>query len=525
MKNYKFTVVFMLIAILLLITACSGKKDDDYTDEQISTKGTSDRQPTVTENQETTNQETTDADPTDGESKVTAESTNEEQTETEVENPELVWSVKHENELESIAVSPSEQTVTVGEFMTAYTYRLADGELVDVFLFNHSAEDMEFSPGGEILGAGLGAYGAVLTDVNSGKEISQLHTGYNNRVAFSPNEGIIATGNRKGVVWLWMTDNGEQMSVLEAPEVKWVTSIDFHPSGTLLAAAQTVDDGCVHIWDVEEKRIIHNLKFNSLFEIIENPFQFSPDGIIMAGAVKKDFKEYISLWTVDEAELIVDLPISKNFRDMDFSPDGSMLAVTTKDTTTIWDISTHKLLYTLEQTSDGSVNDRMKEVAFTPDGGHIAVIRNDGTLELWRLPGVEPIVAPPIDMRKPPALPSDVLFDTGSATLKEEAYTELEKFAEELSDNFKIATITFIGHTDSRGSEEDNLQLSLERALAIKTWFKKWADSKETVRWELLIDGLGESELKVPDTDVEGNFLEGAGTLNRRVEVEIEVSN
>jgi len=32
MKNYKFTVVFMLIAILLLITACSGKKDD-YTDD------------------------------------------------------------------------------------------------------------------------------------------------------------------------------------------------------------------------------------------------------------------------------------------------------------------------------------------------------------------------------------------------------------------------------------------------------------------------------------------------------------
>jgi WD40 repeat protein len=211
MKNQKITVVIMLIAVLLLFTACNGKKNDytQNTDESTSTEVSTEEETTVEEHtdEKTTDEEPLDAaEPKDDESQ---EATNEEQT--EIETPELVWSVKHENRLESVAVSPSEQTVAVGEFMTAYTYRLADGELLDVFLFNHSAEDMGFSTDGTILGAGLGVYGTVLTDVKSGKEIRQLHTGFNNRLDFSPNGEIIATGNRKGVVWLWRINDGEQL--------------------------------------------------------------------------------------------------------------------------------------------------------------------------------------------------------------------------------------------------------------------------------------------------------------------------
>ncbi len=59
---------------------------------------------------------------------------------------------------------------------------------------------------------------------------------------------------------------------------------------------------------------------------------------------------------------------------------------------------------------------------FTPDGEYIAVAHNDGTLEMWRLPGAEPLSAPATDMIKHPPLPSDVMFDTASAELKESAY-------------------------------------------------------------------------------------------------------
>ena len=71
--------------------------------------------------------------------------------------------------------------------------------------------------------------------------------------------------------------------------------------------------------------------------------------------------------------------------------------------------------------------------------------------------------------------------------------------------------MTIIGHTDSRGDSAYNLQLSLERASAVKDWFENWADENGIESWEFLVDGRGDTELKVPDTGIEGKFLEEAG--------------
>jgi len=38
----------------------------------------------------------------------------------------------------------------------------------------------------------------------------------------------------------------------------------------------------------------------------------------------------------------------------------------------------------------------------------------------------------------------------------------------------------------------------------------------------LLTDGRGDTELKVVDVGADGQFLSGAGQLNRRVEIEID---
>jgi outer membrane protein OmpA-like peptidoglycan-associated protein len=151
------------------------------------------------------------------------------------------------------------------------------------------------------------------------------------------------------------------------------------------------------------------------------------------------------------------------------------------------------------------------------------VVRNDGPLEMWRLPGAEPLPEPEIDIKEPPPLPSDVLFDTGSSELKAGADPVLEEFAQNLDAAIDNAIITFIGHTDSRGDAASNLQLSIDRATAVKEWFEVWAQDNGIEDWEFLVDGMGDTELKVPDVDAEGNFREEAGRLNRRVEIEIEV--
>ena len=79
--------------------------------------------------------------------------------------------------------------------------------------------------------------------------------------------------------------------------------------------------------------------------------------------------------------------------------------------------------------------------------------------------------------------------------------------AEELYAAIPEASITFAGHTDSRGDAASNMKLSLDCANAVKDWFEKWVQDNSVDGWVLQIEGRGDTELKVPDTDVEGNFL------------------
>jgi WD40 repeat protein len=437
--------------------------------------------------------------------------------------PELVWSHEHEHPISSVATSG--ETVAVGEFKVTYIHHLSDGSLMDVLIHEHDVEDMEFSTDGKVLGAGQGYYGVLLTDLTDDVEPQTVGSGHNSRLAFSPDGLHMATGNRDGVVWIWELDGLTQVATLENADVasktvteRWLLAIDYHPAGELLAATHT--DGTIYIWDIANQEVVRSLQYGADVTA-NNTFRFAPDGSGMACAVKDGGEHLIRLTAVDGGDTIRDMVVPERVMDLNFSPDGSLLAVASREATTIWDVASGELVYTLDQTITPGDN-TPKALIFTPDGGHLAVGLWDGTIELWRLPGAEPIAPPPVDMHTPPPLPGDVLFDTGSAELKQEAFVELEALAEELYTNFTKATITFVGHTDSRGDAQSNLQLSIDRAQAIKDWFQDWADAKGSSGWVLLVDGKGNTELKVPDVDIEGNFLGDAGALNRRVEIEID---
>lgn len=62
---------------------------------------------------------------------------------------------------------------------------------------------------------------------------------------------------------------------------------------------------------------------------------------------------------------------------------------------------------------------------------------------------------------------SDMFFDSGSAQLKPGAYNELNRITNVLN-NYPQTTLRVEGHTDSRGSDQYNQQLSERRAIAVK---------------------------------------------------------
>lgn len=423
MKNLRIIISILIFALVVsFLPACKAEKPEVIIEPAVE-ETTAATAPEVTV--ETVAEET-------AETKETEEMAVEEE-------PELVWVFEHEDlefKLNCVAASPDGVTLTVGSYLTTYTHLLYDGLLIDaITLHRHSVDDMEFSPDGSILGVGVALGGVSLLDVEDGTELHQLHSGYDNRLSFSTDGKHIATANRDGLVWIWDIESGKQVAELEAPETGkpgYIWMLDYHPSGKLLAALHWSDEGTVNIWDVDQKQITATVELNSLIGSTNHAFKFSPAGNVMAGIINEDWNYKVRLWTVDGAEKIADLEFEKMPLDVAFSPDGSLLAVASIHlATTVWDVSTTTLLYTLDQILEGTT-DGTRAIAFTPDGGHLAVVRNDGPLEFWRLPGAEPIPEPEIDIKEPPPLPGDVLFDTGSSELKAGADEVLEQYALEL---------------------------------------------------------------------------------------------
>jgi outer membrane protein OmpA-like peptidoglycan-associated protein len=110
----------------------------------------------------------------------------------------------------------------------------------------------------------------------------------------------------------------------------------------------------------------------------------------------------------------------------------------------------------------------------------------------------------------PILMPTDLLFEYDSASLRPEATQALEKLGTLLTRN-PAARFRIEGHTDSFGAEDYNLALSLRRAEAVKQWL---TGARGIDPGRITTRGLGKARLLVPASEsVEGQ------RLNRRVEI------
>ena len=105
---------------------------------------------------------------------------------------------------------------------------------------------------------------------------------------------------------------------------------------------------------------------------------------------------------------------------------------------------------------------------------------------------------------------ASINFETGSDDLTEESEAVLNQLADLMNDKEK-AFLNISAYTDNVGNDDDNLQLSRERAFAVKTYLKgKGIDSDR-----MKAKGFGESD-PIADNDAE----EGRAQ-NRRVELSV----
>lgn len=110
-------------------------------------------------------------------------------------------------------------------------------------------------------------------------------------------------------------------------------------------------------------------------------------------------------------------------------------------------------------------------------------------------------------------LSGDYLFEFDKDTLTPEAKVALESvFA--LYKEYQGTTIKISGHTDSKGSNEYNLDLSKRRAKSVKKWFEAVGIAST------LMTTTGYGELQpVADNEKDGQDYPEGRALNRRVEI------
>lgn len=104
----------------------------------------------------------------------------------------------------------------------------------------------------------------------------------------------------------------------------------------------------------------------------------------------------------------------------------------------------------------------------------------------------------------------NLFFNTASAELLPESVTELNKAVELLQSNKNIK-VQINGHTDNIGSESENLQLSVNRALAVENYLVQAGIAADRLSHK----GFGESQ------PVDTNDTEAGRANNRRTELEI----
>ena len=109
---------------------------------------------------------------------------------------------------------------------------------------------------------------------------------------------------------------------------------------------------------------------------------------------------------------------------------------------------------------------------------------------------------------------SEVSFDFNSAQIKSTFYSPLNKIAD-IMQRYPRTQITIVGHTDSVGPDQYNLQLSLRRANAVADYLIMRGVAKSRLGTE----GHGELE------PIASNNTEAGRAQNRRVEIFVVPDN
>ncbi|MFX0050910.1 MAG: serine hydrolase [Candidatus Hermodarchaeota archaeon] len=192
------------------------------------------------------------------------------------------------------------------------------------------------------------------------------------KIAFSPDDTILASSSRDGSVRLWNISTGETTHLLQGHGFHSF-GIDFSSDGLILASAG-LDDAKVNLWEISTGMLLqtwHNtytgghIDFspveNSLLTYAQNQSIIIRN--VTDGVVTQTLNGHTEqVWTVK------------------FSPNGSLLASGSAGSIRIWNVSTGNEIRNFSGHSGGT-----SSIAFSPDNSLLASGGADYAIKIWDL--------------------------------------------------------------------------------------------------------------------------------------------
>ena len=284
-----------------------------------------------------------------------------------------------------------------------------------------------FSPDGSTLVSRDSQGRVELWNVGDGRLLSttKAHAGPTAgfTLAFSRDEPILISDGKGGTIHTWHATTGVHLSTvtLEGHDWVWNRTLGFSADGTtLMSVGRSRRDSTVRFWDINGIKEFTPIVLPQ--SNVVNPYTFSPDGKILAGAT--DDMNTIKLWDLQTSSQLATLaghtwfvetlvfssdssllasgdregaiyvwdtetghrkktlkghPIS--VKSLTFSPDSSVLASASHESVRLWDTGTSTLRTTLIEQDDSGQPETIALV-FSPDGRTLASTGR-GKILLW----------------------------------------------------------------------------------------------------------------------------------------------
>ncbi|KAF9537063.1 hypothetical protein EC957_008889, partial [Mortierella hygrophila] len=192
-------------------------------------------------------------------------------------------------------------------------------------------------------------------------------------LAFSPLGGLLAYGDRTGMLWTWNYSSEASMA-FSGKHDDYINSLVYSPNGSQIATAGY--DGKVAVWDAVTGgcvgvMVAHNEGASSV--------AFSPDGKQL---VSGGFDMALKLWNLETGSLVSTLEGHDGaISTVLFSPDGQHIASSSSDRTVrIWSASTGTWR---PETICRGHSGRITSIAYSTDGQHLASGSDDNTVRTW----------------------------------------------------------------------------------------------------------------------------------------------